>query len=223
MGRTEDFTAATFRFDAFELDTQRRTLRRTGADVELRPLAFDALAHLVRHAGHVVTKDELIAAVWPGLVVTDDSIARCISDIRRALGDVEQRIIKTVPRRGYTLAVPVGLDGPVFARPEPAVLTVARIEAVPPAPMVTDPGQPPVRGSLARRWALAPAWPSCVSPWPGRFGPCGGTPNPQRSGLVCRSWCCLWPAKVATRRRTAWPPHSPTKSRSTCHASPRPS
>ena len=86
MGRTEEFTAATFRFDAFELDGQRRTLRRSGADVELRPLAFDALAFLVRHAGHLVTKDELIAAVWPGLVVTDDSIARCISDIRRALG-----------------------------------------------------------------------------------------------------------------------------------------
>ena len=155
MGRTEGFTAATFRFDAFELDAQRRMLRRSGADVELRPLAFDALAHLVRHAGQLVTKDELIAAIWPGLVVTDDSIARCISDIRRALGDVEQRIIKTVPRRGYTLAVPVDLDGAGFERPEPAVLTVARVETAPPAPMVTDAGPPSVRGSLARRWALA--------------------------------------------------------------------
>jgi TolB-like protein/DNA-binding winged helix-turn-helix (wHTH) protein len=154
MGRTEDFTAATFRFDAFELDAQRRTLRRSGAEVELRPLAFDALGYLVRHAGHVVTKDELIAAVWPGLVVTDDSIARCISDIRRALGDVGQKIIKTVPRRGYTLAVPVDLDGPGFAKPEPAGLTVARAEAAPPAPMAAGPVQPPVRGLLARRWAL---------------------------------------------------------------------
>jgi len=68
MGRTEEFAATTFRFDAFELDVQRRTLRRSGSDVELRPLAFDALAFLVRHAGRVVTKDELIAAVWPGLV-----------------------------------------------------------------------------------------------------------------------------------------------------------
>lgn len=154
MGRTEDFTTARFRFDAFELDTQRRTLRRSGADVELRPLAFEALAHLVRHAGHVVTKDELIAAVWPGLVVTDDSIARCISDIRRALGDVEQKIIKTVPRRGYTLAVPVGLNGPGFAEPEPADLSVTRMEAAPPAPMVTNPSPPPTRGILARRRAL---------------------------------------------------------------------
>lgn len=154
MDRTEGFPTATFRFDVFELDTQRRTLRRTGADVELRPLAFDALTHLVCHAGHVVTKDELIAAVWPGLVVTDDSIARCISDIRRALGDGKQQIIKTVPRRGYTLAVPVDLDGPGFAKPEPAVPTVARVETAPTAPMVTDPGQPTVRGGSARRWIL---------------------------------------------------------------------
>ena len=154
MGRNEDFPAATFRFDAFELDTQRRTLRRSGADVELRPLAFDALACLVRHAGRVVTKDELIAAVWPGLVVTDDSIARCISDIRRALGDVEQNIIKTVPRRGYTLAVPIDLDGPRLARPERAGLAVARDAAPPPAPTSAETGVPPVRGPMARRWAL---------------------------------------------------------------------
>ena len=112
MGRTEDLTAATtFRFADFELDVHRRTLRRSGTNVELRPLAFDALAWFVRHPGSVVSKDELIAAVWPGQVVTDDSIARCISDIRRALGDVEQTLIKTVPRRGYTLAVPVETDG----------------------------------------------------------------------------------------------------------------
>lgn len=123
MGRTEDFTAAsTFRFAGFELDAHRRTLRRSGADVELRPLAFDALAWFVRHPGYVVSKDELIAAVWPGQVVTDDSIARCISDIRRALGDVAQTVIKTVPRRGYTLAVPVEIDGPGSGIPEPAGL-----------------------------------------------------------------------------------------------------
>jgi len=150
MGRTEEFTAATFRFDAFELDGQRRTLRRSGVDVELRPLAFDALAFLVRHAGHVVTKDELIAAVWPGLVVTDDSIARCISDIRRALGDVEQKIIKTVPRRGYTLAVPVTMDGLGFAQPEPAELAMASADRAPVVPSARkDPGRRRLRVFMA--------------------------------------------------------------------------
>ena len=157
MGRSEDFTAATFRFDAFELDAQRRTLRRSGADIELRPRAFDALGFLVRHAGRVVTKDELIAAVWPGLVVTDDSIARCISDIRRALSDVEQRIVKTVPRRGYILAVPVVLGGPGFSQAEPAALTAAHAEVAPPLPRVADSRQPPARSLLARRVAIGAA------------------------------------------------------------------
>jgi TolB-like protein/DNA-binding winged helix-turn-helix (wHTH) protein len=153
MGRTEEFTAATFRFDAFELDGQRRALRRSGADVELRPLAFDALGFLVRHAGRVVTKDELIAAIWPGLVVTDDSIARCISDIRRALGDVEQRIVKTVPRRGYALAVPVTMDGPAFAQPAPAALAAVRAGGARLAPTGTaarEPRRPLMRALTAR-------------------------------------------------------------------------
>jgi TolB-like protein/DNA-binding winged helix-turn-helix (wHTH) protein/Flp pilus assembly protein TadD len=156
MGRTEDFTAATtFRFDDFELDVHRRTLRRSGADVELRPLAFDALAWFVRHPGHVVSKDELIAAVWPGQVVTDDSIARCISDIRRALGDAGQTLIKTVPRRGYQLAVPVETDGPWSGGPEPVDLTAAPAEAPPPAPTPIATEGPPRRlGIQEHRWLL---------------------------------------------------------------------
>ncbi|MCU0989653.1 MAG: winged helix-turn-helix domain-containing protein [Xanthomonadales bacterium] len=113
-------------------------------------MAFDALGFLVRHAGRVVTKDELIAAVWPGLVVTDDSIARCISDIRRALGDVEQRIIKTVPRRGYTLAVAATMDGPRYAQPEPAELAVARTDRAPVAPAAKkNPDRSPARVFMA--------------------------------------------------------------------------
>ena len=150
MGRDDHFTAATILFDAFELDGQRRTLRRAGAEIELRPLAFDALSVLARYAGRVVTKDELIAAVWPGLVVTDDSIARCVSDIRRALGDVEQRIIKTVPRRGYTLAVPVTLGESRFAQPRSPAPAAVPAEAAPPAAKVTDPGGPPARASVGR-------------------------------------------------------------------------
>jgi TolB-like protein/DNA-binding winged helix-turn-helix (wHTH) protein/tetratricopeptide (TPR) repeat protein len=150
MGQAQDFTAATMLFDAFELDGQRRTLRRSGAEVELRPLAFDALSFLVQHAGRVVTKDELIAAVWPGLVVTDDSIARCISDIRRALGDVEQRIIKTLPRRGYTLAVPVKSAEPHSAQLESAAVGALRAAAAPPAANVTKPGRPLARAFWTR-------------------------------------------------------------------------
>ncbi|WP_298832438.1 winged helix-turn-helix domain-containing protein [uncultured Piscinibacter sp.] len=74
-----------------------------GAPVELRPQAFQVLRFLALNAGRVVGKDELHAAVWPGLVVTDDSLVQAVSDLRRALGDAQHRLIKTVPRRGYTL------------------------------------------------------------------------------------------------------------------------
>lgn len=74
-----------------------------GRSVELRPQVFQVLRFLALNAGRVVGKDELHAAVWPGLVVTDDSLVQAISDLRRALGDGAHRVIKTVPRRGYTL------------------------------------------------------------------------------------------------------------------------
>ena len=61
-----------------------------------------------------MTKDELVRAVWDKVVVTDESLTRCMSDVRLALGDADQRIIKTVPRRGYMFAAkvskPVELD-----------------------------------------------------------------------------------------------------------------
>ena len=59
---------------------------------------------MAEHAGRVVTKDEVIKAVWPDVTVTDESLTRCISDVRHALGDERQRIIKTVPRRGDVAA-----------------------------------------------------------------------------------------------------------------------
>src|SRR5712692_3263051 len=83
------------------------TLRtNSGQSVDLRPQAFAVLRHLAEHAGQVVTKDELMQAVWPGIAVTDDSLVQCIHDIRRALQDNERALLKTVPKRGYRLALP---------------------------------------------------------------------------------------------------------------------
>jgi TolB-like protein/DNA-binding winged helix-turn-helix (wHTH) protein len=103
-------------FENFALDLARRTLLREGRPVELRPKSFDVLACLARNAGRVVAKDELMATVWPGIIVGDDSLTRCISDVRAALGDAGQRLVKTVPRRGYLFAAPT-LAG---AAPTPA-------------------------------------------------------------------------------------------------------
>ena len=68
---------------------------------DLRPKTFDVLRYLVDHPRRVVRKDEIISAVWPDVVVTDESLTRCISEIRRALGSQNQSLVRTVQRRGY--------------------------------------------------------------------------------------------------------------------------
>ena len=95
------------RFECFVLDLERLSVHAPSGQVDLRPKSFEVLRYLAEHAGRVVTKDEVIKAVWPDVTVTDASLTRCISDVRHALGDERQRIIKTVPRRGYLFDVPV--------------------------------------------------------------------------------------------------------------------
>ena len=106
------------RFASFTLDLNRLCLFGPSGRVDLRPKSFEVLRHLVEHAGRVVSKEEVIEAVWPDVIVTDESLTHCISEIRRALGDGSQRIIKTVSKRGYLLDVPV-LAGDVTASPLP--------------------------------------------------------------------------------------------------------
>jgi adenylate cyclase len=96
-----------FQFEAFTLDIGRGCLRTADREVELRPKSFEVLRHLVENAGRLVLKDELIKAVWPNVVVTDESLTRCISEVRQAIGDGDQKIIKTAFRRGYRFAAPV--------------------------------------------------------------------------------------------------------------------
>jgi len=93
------------RFDVYTLDMQRCSLRRGNDPVELRPKAFDVLRYLVEHWGRVIGKDELVKAVWPGRAVTDDALVQCVRDVRQALCDEGQRIIQTVPRRGYLFSL----------------------------------------------------------------------------------------------------------------------
>ena len=79
---------------------------RAGRRIPLRPQAFAVLRYLAEHPGRLVTKDELMAAVWPGIAVTDDSLVQCIGEVRRAIGDEAHAVVRTVPRRGYRLALP---------------------------------------------------------------------------------------------------------------------
>jgi TolB-like protein/DNA-binding winged helix-turn-helix (wHTH) protein/Flp pilus assembly protein TadD len=88
-------------FRDFVLDLDRGTLTRNGADVPLRPKSYAVLQYLVDRQGTLVSRDELIQAVWGHLHVTDSSLSQCLRDIRQALGDQEQQLIHTVPGRGY--------------------------------------------------------------------------------------------------------------------------
>jgi DNA-binding winged helix-turn-helix (wHTH) protein/TolB-like protein len=97
-------TERRYSFGAFTLDMERGFLLRDGDPVDLRPKAFDVLAHLVLRHGVLVRKDDLVAAVWRDVAVTDNSLVQCIADIRRALGDTDQTIIRTVARRGYVFS-----------------------------------------------------------------------------------------------------------------------
>jgi DNA-binding winged helix-turn-helix (wHTH) protein len=72
-----------FSFESFALDLTRGCLRGEDGEVELRPKSFEVLRYLVENAGRFVSKDELIRAEWPDVIVTDDSLTRCVSDAGR--------------------------------------------------------------------------------------------------------------------------------------------
>ncbi len=100
-----DHAPTSLSWPGFVLDLERFELRdAAGLRVALRPQAFTVLRHLAQRAGQIVTKDELMQAVWPGRVVTDDSLVQCIKLIRHALGDGQRRLLQTEPKRGYRLA-----------------------------------------------------------------------------------------------------------------------
>lgn len=88
----------------FQLDLAQALVRDAGGqEVRLRPQSFDVLHLLALNADRVVTKEELMQSVWTGTVVTDDSLVQCIKEIRLALNDREHRLVRTAPKRGYSL------------------------------------------------------------------------------------------------------------------------
>src|SRR5256885_5921396 len=99
-------------FDRFSLDLARGSLRMGDKDLELRPKAFEVLKYLAMNAGRLVAKQELYDAVWPTVIVSDDSIAQCIRELRSRLGDDNHSLIKTVSRRGYLLDTIVTAGSP---------------------------------------------------------------------------------------------------------------
>ena len=98
-----------YRFAGCELDPAERRLIAHGQPVTLTPKVFDTLVLLVERAGRVVSKDELMAALWPRGFVHESNLTKHIWLIRKALGDSEHdaRCIETVPKLGYRFVAPV--------------------------------------------------------------------------------------------------------------------
>ncbi|HEU5297192.1 MAG TPA: winged helix-turn-helix domain-containing protein [Burkholderiaceae bacterium] len=101
---------AMMRFDRFTLDTTRGCLLDAGQQVALRPKTYLVLHYLLSNPGRLLSRREIVDAVWPDVIVTDDSLAHCISEIRSAIGDGQHRVIKTIHKRGYLFATRVLLD-----------------------------------------------------------------------------------------------------------------
>ncbi|HEY0178872.1 MAG TPA: transcriptional regulator, partial [Dokdonella sp.] len=95
--------AQVVRFGNCTVNVALRTILRDGAPVAVAPLVFDCLAYLIRHRDRAVGRDELVAAVWGKVEVSDAALAKTILTARRAIGDdgETQRYLRTVPRFGY--------------------------------------------------------------------------------------------------------------------------
>lgn len=104
--------ASRLRFGEFTLDLRRAELLRDGVVVPLRPKPFALLSKFAAQPGRVLSKEELIEAGWPGVVVTEDSLTQCVHELRTALGDAGPVLLRTVPRRGYRFDARVEPDAP---------------------------------------------------------------------------------------------------------------
>jgi TolB-like protein len=92
-----------FAFGDCVLDPDRRELTRRSQVVSISPKAFDLLVHLVQNREHVVSKDDLLKAVWDGRIVSESTLTSHINAVRKAIGDSgeEQRLIRTLARKGF--------------------------------------------------------------------------------------------------------------------------
>ncbi|MGG5821070.1 winged helix-turn-helix domain-containing protein [Falsiroseomonas sp. HW251] len=139
------------------LDPARGALRdEAGLEIALRPKSWDMLLVLARHAGRVLSKDELLDAVWPGIHVTEDSLVQAVRDIRRAIGDAEGRVLRTVAKRGYLLDIAEAAAAP--DRPSVVVLPFAHLGADPSQAWIADAVADDLTSVLARvRWLFVVA------------------------------------------------------------------
>jgi formylglycine-generating enzyme required for sulfatase activity len=177
-------------FDRFSLDLARGCLRMGDQDLELRPKTFEVLKFLAMNAGRLVAKQELYDAVWPNVIVSDDSIAQCIRELRSKLGDTDHSLIKTMSRRGYLLDTLVTTEAP------PSIDTGDKSTATPAHPGSTSrhSGMSPVQGP--RLWAAIALFISVV--WGATFllGNTASLTGPPLGNLPSFKDCSLCPDMI---------------------------
>ena len=127
-------------FEGHALDIERRELRRGDALVAIEPKVFDLLTHVIVNRERVVSRDDLIAHVWGGRIVSEAALARCINGARSAVGDSgeTQRLIKTLQRKGIRFV------GEVHEEQAPAPKAVVAVTAEKPAQALALPDRPSI-------------------------------------------------------------------------------
>jgi TolB-like protein/DNA-binding winged helix-turn-helix (wHTH) protein len=130
-----------FVFGDYVLDSERRELRRSSEQIALEPQVFDVLLYLVQNRDRVVTKDDLIASVWDGRIVSDSTLTSRINAARKAVGDSGERqtVIKTYARKGIRFVGDVQIAGEQGASPAPAAQARELTAASPPGMHGSEP------------------------------------------------------------------------------------
>jgi predicted ATPase/DNA-binding winged helix-turn-helix (wHTH) protein len=124
MGHNDPKCQLKYRFGGFTLDPALGTVHNPEGTVKLRPKVYHALLYLLENRGRLIGKEELIHALWSDSFVTGDSLVQCMVELRRALDDRAQGIVKTVPRRGYVFTAAVTMEENGAHAPEKAVPAV---------------------------------------------------------------------------------------------------
>lgn len=125
-------------FGEYRLDSVRLELRHQDRLLPLRPKVFALLCYLLAHPGRAIGKSELMACLWPDVVVTEDSLVQCVAELRAALGPDGARFLVTVPRHGYRF------EGVPQALPAPEPPAVSEVPVVPPATTGVRAGRRPL-------------------------------------------------------------------------------
>jgi DNA-binding winged helix-turn-helix (wHTH) protein len=192
------------RFDCFVIDLNRGCLIHNENEIALRPKTFKVLQFLVENCGRLVSKDELFAAVWPDIAVTDDTLVQSIGELRRALGEEGPRLIRTVPRRGYRFEALISVE-PCPVATEPTATTFGEVHEANLFATALSNGRRQLFAVLALVTLLVPAalWAGFGSGW--RSGERALiAPAAHGTGSRDAGWVCIHPV-LRIRDRTYCP------------------